>query len=135
MKIKDERGFIIDVSIEEAVQRLRKRNAEDIANELFNNNAILIIDENHYKELCLKISDLETKLAEKEKEALKWKNKKVKYLVDNLLGGENLAIQTVEEIREDFRQNSYCNDYHEYIVNMEIFEYFNNKIKSLKGEK
>ena len=89
----------------------------------------------------LKLEDLEKEneqlkcqLAEKEKEVEKWKNKKVKHLVDGLLVDRNLAIQIVEEIREDFRQKSFCNDYHEYIVDMEIFEYFNNKIKSLKGE-
>jgi hypothetical protein len=81
-----------------------------------------------------KCKELKQQLAEKEKEVSKWKNKKIKYLVDNLLVDRNLAIQTVEEIREDFRQNSFCNDYHEYIVNMEIFEYFHNKIKSLKGD-
>lgn len=81
-----------------------------------------------------RVDDLKKKLAEKEKEVAKWKNKKVKHLVDGLLVDRNLAIQIVEEIREDFSQKSFCNDYHEYIVDMEIFEYFNNKIKSLKGE-
>lgn len=86
-------------------------------------------------EMLTENAKLKQQLAEKEKEVAKWKNKKVKHLVDGLLVDRNLAIQIVEEIREDFRQKSFCNDYHEYIVDMEIFEYFNNKIKSLKGEK
>lgn len=43
MKVKDERGCIIDVSEEEAIQRLRKRNAEDKVKYIVDN---IICDRN-----------------------------------------------------------------------------------------
>lgn len=106
MKIKDERGCIIDVSEEEALQRLRKRNAEDIVKELFNNNTILIIDEKHYKELYSKIADLEAKLlkfthriSDQNEEILKTKQQ---------LAEKDQAIEGLQEINKSLGQT--CNN-------------------------
>lgn len=163
MKIQDERGYIIEVSEEEALQRLRKRNAEDIAKELFNNNSILIIDENHYKELCFKITDLEAKLAEKEKEI-----QSLKLLIDSvdhykqyhkdanlvILNPENCyadgykvviktdnqtAIDELEKVFRDFNKKVDDefgdNDINYITLDIEdVNFYLQDKIKSLKGE-
>lgn len=148
MKIKDERGCIIDVSEEEAIQRLKKRDAEDIAIELFNNNTILIIDENHYKELRLKISNLETKLKEKNEKVnqqwlqiqadsnyIEYLEKENKRLSKNLklsriqkkLYYSNLMIKELEKVKE----------YNSKLVfsSSLLDEFINQKIKELKGWK
>ena len=85
----------------------------------------------YVKRLNQTIADLEAKLAEKEKEVAKWKNKKVKYIVDNIICDRNqTAIAELEKVKAFIIKNN------EPTKKMTaITRFINQQIKLLKGEK
>lgn len=100
-----------------------------------------LIDEcKEHQEFC-KVAD--EKVKNLEKEVSKWKNKKIKCLVDHLIGNKDLAIEELEKVKEwcKERYDGWKTSYnHEQIIegvcysleNINIF--IDQQIKSLKGE-
>lgn len=79
-----------------------------------------------------KITDLEAKLVEKEKEVSKWKYKKGKYVADRLTYISNItAIAELEKVKEYYISNVQWTRH----KGMSMLEFIDQQIKSLKGDK
>ena len=94
-----------------------------------------------------KIDQLKQQLAEKEKDVQKWKNKKVKYIVDNIICDRNqTAIAELEKVKElaetllcqfcqswEYQQRAFRG--HRHIEYYDLIKGIDQQIKELKGEK
>lgn len=87
--------------------------------------------------MVVKLGKLEEQLAEKEKEVQKWKNKKVKYIVDNIICDRNqTAIDELEQLKHDIWTNQHDDGWlYEKVDIYELTEMIDQKIKKLKGDK
>ena len=121
------------------------------AQDALNGKFECIFDEKQelWKKIVAENAQLKQQLAEKDKEVQKWKNKKVKYIVDNIICDRNqTAIDELEKVRSKIARldvspdesnrlipalDNYTNGFHK--SRFKIVNILDQQIKSLKGEK